>query len=156
MRWWLARRVKAYTVRSLVHVYMKNEEWRLDETDDRTMTFCRSSMATSLSSPFRIQDKGKWISSHHVGSLIRRKEAKRKENDMATRRLPSSARHHQSPGYFDHVLELIVIIFKIYFENDQDILTSSSSMGFLPIKLMIIIISSFSIFSFIYFSTFVW
>jgi hypothetical protein len=29
-------------------------------------------------------------------------------------------------------------------------------MGFLPIKLMIIIISSFLIFSFIYFSTFVW
>jgi hypothetical protein len=48
-----------------------------------------------------------------------------------------------------------VIIFKTYFENNQNILTSSSSMGFLPIKLMIIIISSFSIFSFIYFSTFV-
>jgi hypothetical protein len=47
---------------------------------------------------------------------------------------------HQSPGYFDHVLELIVIIFKNYFENNQNILTSSSSMGFLPIKLMIIII----------------
>jgi hypothetical protein len=62
---------------------------------------------------------------------------------------------HQSPGYFDHVLEVIVIIFKTFFENDQNILTSSSSMGFLPIKLMIIIISSFSIFSFIYFSTFV-
>jgi hypothetical protein len=62
---------------------------------------------------------------------------------------------HQSPGYFDHVLELIVIIFKNYFENNQNILTSSSSMGFLPIKLMIIIISSFSFFSFIYFSTFV-
>jgi hypothetical protein len=62
---------------------------------------------------------------------------------------------HQSPGYFDHVLELIVIIFKNYFENNQNILTSSSSMGFLPIKLMIIIISSFLIFSFIYFSTFV-
>jgi hypothetical protein len=44
---------------------------------------------------------------------------------------------HQSPGYFDHVLEVIVIIFKTYFENDQNILTSSSSMGFLPIKLMI-------------------
>jgi hypothetical protein len=53
---------------------------------------------------------------------------------------------HQSPGYFDHVSELIVIIFKTYFENDQNILTSSSSMGFLPIKLMIIIISTFSIF----------
>jgi hypothetical protein len=62
---------------------------------------------------------------------------------------------HQSPGYFDHVLEKIVIIFKTYFENDQNILTSSSSMGFLPIKLMIIIILSFSIFSFIYFSMFV-
>ena len=39
-----------------------------------------------------------------------------------------------------------MIIFKTYFENDQNILTSSSSMGFLPIKLMIIIISTFSIF----------
>jgi hypothetical protein len=47
---------------------------------------------------------------------------------------------HQSPGYFDHVSEVIVIIFKTYFENDQNILTSSLSMGFLPIKLMIIII----------------
>jgi hypothetical protein len=63
---------------------------------------------------------------------------------------------HQSPGYFDHVLEVIVIIFKTYFENNQNILTSSLSMGFLPIKLLIIIISSFSNFSFIYFSTFVW
>jgi hypothetical protein len=51
---------------------------------------------------------------------------------------------HQSPGYFDHA----------YFENDQNILTSSLSMGFLPIKLMIIIISTFSNF-FIFFSTFV-
>jgi hypothetical protein len=50
---------------------------------------------------------------------------------------------HQSPGYFDHVSEVIVIIFKTYFENHQNILTSSSSMGFLPIKLMIIIISTF-------------
>jgi hypothetical protein len=32
---------------------------------------------------------------------------------------------HQSPGYFDHVSEFIVIIFKTYFENDQNILTSS-------------------------------
>jgi hypothetical protein len=61
---------------------------------------------------------------------------------------------HQSPGYFDHVSEVIVIIFKTYFENDQNLLTSSSSMGFLPTKLMIIIISTFSIF-FIFFSTFV-
>jgi hypothetical protein len=29
---------------------------------------------------------------------------------------------HQSPGYFDHVLEVIVIIFKTYFENNQNIL----------------------------------
>ncbi len=36
-----------------------------------------------------------------------------------------------------------MIIFKTYFENDQNILTSSSSMGFLPIKLIIIIISTF-------------
>jgi hypothetical protein len=61
---------------------------------------------------------------------------------------------HQSPGYFDHVLEVIVIIFKTYFEKDQNILTSSSSMGFLAIKLMIIIISTFSLF-FIFFSTIV-
>jgi hypothetical protein len=61
---------------------------------------------------------------------------------------------HQSPGYFDHVSEVIVIIFKTYFEKDQNILTSSLSMGFLPIKLMIIIISTFSLF-FIFFSTFV-
>jgi hypothetical protein len=53
---------------------------------------------------------------------------------------------HQSPGYFDHVSEVIVISFKTYFDNDQNILTSSSSMGFLPIKLMIIIISTFSLF----------
>jgi hypothetical protein len=58
----------------------------------------------------------------------------------------SASKPHQSPGYFDHVSEVIVIIFKTYFENDQNILTSSSSMGFLPIKLMIIIISTFSIF----------
>ncbi len=66
---------------------------------------------------------------------------------------------HQSPGYFDHVSEVIVIIFKTYFENDQNILTSSSSMGFLPIKLMIIQINDhnyFNIFTFlIFFSTFV-
>jgi hypothetical protein len=60
--------------------------------------------------------------------------------------LPALPIVHQSPGYFDHVSELIVIIFKTYFENDQNILTSVSSMGFLPIKLMIIIISTFSIF----------
>jgi hypothetical protein len=36
-----------------------------------------------------------------------------------------------------------VIIFKTYFENYQNILTSSLSMGFLPIKLIIIIISTF-------------
>jgi hypothetical protein len=48
-----------------------------------------------------------------------------------------------------------VIIFKTYFKNNQNILTSSSSMGFLPMKLMIIIISTLSIF-FIYISTFVW
>jgi hypothetical protein len=50
---------------------------------------------------------------------------------------------HQSPGYFDHVSEVIVIIFKTYFENHQNILISSSSMGFFPIKLIIIIISTF-------------
>jgi hypothetical protein len=43
-----------------------------------------------------------------------------------------------------------VIIFKTYFENDQNILTSSWSMGFLPIKLMIIIISTFSIFFYLF------
>jgi hypothetical protein len=39
-----------------------------------------------------------------------------------------------------------VIIFKTYFENNQNILTSSLSMGFLPIKLMIIIIWTFLFF----------
>jgi hypothetical protein len=58
----------------------------------------------------------------------------------------NSSLKHQSPGYFDHVSEVIVIIFKTYFENDQNILTSSSSMGFLPIKLMIINILTFSFF----------
>jgi hypothetical protein len=62
---------------------------------------------------------------------------------------------HQSPGYFDHVSEVIVIIFKTYFENHQNILTSSSSMGFFPIKLIIIIISTFLCFIFIFFSLFV-
>jgi hypothetical protein len=57
---------------------------------------------------------------------------------------------HQSPGYFDHVSEVIVIIFKTYFENNQNILTSSSSMGFLPIKLIVIIISTFLCFFYLF------